>query len=199
MPATYVDARASRFRTRVRFPAPPPLLAGEAASHCAAHRHACTPLRSVQSWSIPGASTSFPRGFWGRVKRSLQEQHGLAERGPVPMRVRVDNRPRGVVGDLLDHFPARAPSAAERTVVPWLMVNLPAVRFRRRRTAPSHPRLGRGVLRPRRAARGAHGRPCSDAAQGRLRVRSRRHGAQLPDEGARDALPQRELARTIRH
>ena len=26
------------------------------------------------------------------------------------------------------------------------MVNLPAVRFRRRRTAPSHPRLGQGVF-----------------------------------------------------
>ena len=58
MPATYVDARARRFRTRVRFPAPPPLLA--AGSRATAPLIASPVLRkaSVQSRSIPGASTS---------------------------------------------------------------------------------------------------------------------------------------------
>ena len=50
MPATYVDARASRFRTRVRFPAPPPLLA--AGSRKPLRRSSpcldCASLRSVK-------------------------------------------------------------------------------------------------------------------------------------------------------
>ena len=58
MPATYVEARVSDFRTRVRFPAPPPCsgAADAVPSHRLVIAPPVLPKAFVQAGSIPGAS-----------------------------------------------------------------------------------------------------------------------------------------------